>query len=178
MRASIIATATDQEGQIRDADLWERISAFELDDPDATLTFSGRLARENGWELEFALRAIEEYKRFMFLLCVSGHPCTPSDEVEQVWHLHLIYTRSYWQAFCGRVLGREIHHGPTLGGAEEHDKFTDQYERTKRSYTERFGHAPPMDLWPPGSTRFTRTNFKRVDLDAHWVLRKPFRAAP
>lgn len=156
--------------------LWERVQAFELDDPDAPLTFSARLARENGWTLEFALRAIAEYKRFMYLLCVVDHPCTPSDEVDQVWHLHLIYTRSYWKEFCPHVLGREIHHGPTLGGAKEQDKFTDWYGRTKRSYVERFGLEPPVDLWPASEVRFARINFQRVDVGEHWVVRKPFRA--
>ncbi len=159
-----------------DDGLWERLYAFELDDPDASLTFSARLARENGWTLEFALRAITEYKRFMYLLCVVDHPCTPSDEVDQVWHLHLIYTRSYWLEFCPKVLGRDIHHGPTLGGAQEQDKFTDWYERTKRSYMERFGLQPPADLWPSSDVRFTRIDFQRVDVADHWVVRKPFRA--
>ncbi len=161
-----------------DADLWERIRSFELDDQDAALTFSGRLARENGWPLEFALGAIEEYKRFMFLLCVAGHPCTPSDEVDQVWHLHLLYTRSYWQDFCPNVLHRDIHHGPTLGGEEEQEKFTDWYERTKLSYAQRFGEAPPAAYWPPGNTRFRSVNFRRVDTDAHWIVPRPLRRAP
>ena len=158
-----------------DAALWERIRSFEFDDPDASLTFSGRLARENGWDLEFALRAIEEYKRFMFLLCVAGHPCTPSDEVDQVWHLHLVYTRSYWQDFCPNVLQREIHHGPTLGGEEEQGKFNDWYARTKTTYAERFRHEPPRELWPDSKTRFGRVNFRRVDVDANWVVPKPLR---
>lgn len=161
-----------------DAALWERIRSFELDDPEAALTFSGRLARENGWTLEFALRAIEEYKRFIFLLCTAGHPCTPSDEVDQVWHLHLLYTRSYWQEFCAHVLQREIHHGPTLGGAQEQDKFTDWYARTKASYITRFAEEPPTDLWPDGKIRFGRVNFRRVDMDANWIVPKPMRRTP
>src|SRR5689334_8138005 len=99
--------------------LWERIEAFELDDPDTSLMFSDRLARENGWDKAFALRAMFEYKRFMFMLCTTDHPLTPSDEVDQVWHLHLLYTWDYWKVFCPEVLGREIHHGPTKGGSDE-----------------------------------------------------------
>ena len=158
-----------------EAALLERIRSFELDEPDAAFTFSARLARENGWGLEFALRAMQEYKRFMFLLCVAGHPCTPSDEVDQVWHLHLVYTRSYWQDFCPHILQRDIHHGPTLGGAEEQDKFTDWYARTKATYVERFGHEPPADLCPDSKTRFSRVNFRRVDINANWVIPKPMR---
>jgi ABC-type nitrate/sulfonate/bicarbonate transport system substrate-binding protein len=51
----------------RQPDLWNRIRHFELDDPAAAFSFTDRLARENGWPLEYALRAVLEYKKFMFL---------------------------------------------------------------------------------------------------------------
>ena len=86
--------------------LWLKVQTFELDDPESTFPFSNRLARENGWTLEYTLRTIEEYKKFMFLICVGGHPLTPSDQVDQVWHLHLLYTHSYWKEFCATVLKR------------------------------------------------------------------------
>jgi hypothetical protein len=63
--------------------LWKEIKAFELDAPESSLSFSSRLARENGWTLEFSLRAIEEYKKFIFLICIADHPLTPSDQVDQ-----------------------------------------------------------------------------------------------
>jgi hypothetical protein len=83
--------------------LWLRIKDFELDDQDSHLTFTDRLARENGWTYEFCIRAILEYKKFIYLICLSDQPVTPSDEVDQVWHLHLIYTQSYWKEFCGKL---------------------------------------------------------------------------
>ncbi len=95
--------------------LWQQIRDFGLDDPGAAFTFSERLARENGWSLTYSLRAVAEYKKFMFLLCTLPHPLTPSEPVDQVWHLHLIYTQSYWIDFCERTLGRLIHHHPTQG---------------------------------------------------------------
>jgi hypothetical protein len=156
-----------------DAALWGRIRAFELDEPEAAYSFSDRLATENGWSAEFSLRAIDEYKRFMYLLCVSGHPCTPSDEVDQVWHLHLVYTRSYWLDFCPNVLQRAMHHGPTQGGETEGDKFTDWYARTKASYQHEFGKAPPEELWPSSEIRFGANTFRRVNTHTHWVVRKP-----
>ncbi|MCX5952813.1 MAG: hypothetical protein NTZ40_04815 [Cyanobacteria bacterium] len=33
--------------------------------------------------------AIEEYRKFVFLALVAGHQITPSDQVDQVGHLHL-----------------------------------------------------------------------------------------
>ena len=79
------------------------------------------------------MRAIEEYKRFVFLAMAAGHPVTPLDEVDQVWHLHLCYTRSYWEDLCGEVLRAPLHHGPTRGGAAERARFDDQYRRTLAS---------------------------------------------
>lgn len=156
----------------RQPDLWNRIRHFELDDPAAAFSFTDRLARENGWPLEYALRAVLEYKKFMFLLCLTEHPLTPSDQVDQVWHLHLLYTRSYWLEFCEQVLGQPIHHGPTRGGAAERDKFNDWYGETKTVYQEVFGAAPPTNIWPDNETRFREVNFRRVNLSAFWLLPK------
>src|SRR5581483_11477810 len=78
------------------ADLWARLQGFEIDEPAAALDFTGRLARENRWSRDFARRVVEEYKRFAFLAMAAGHPVSPSDQVDQAWHLHLIYTQSYW----------------------------------------------------------------------------------
>ncbi|MEY4179672.1 MAG: hypothetical protein RLY70_3246 [Planctomycetota bacterium] len=42
---------------------WERLAAYRFDDPLARLTFTARLARENGWTTGYALRIIQEYRR-------------------------------------------------------------------------------------------------------------------
>ena len=89
--------------------LYNRISEFSFDEGEVALSFARRLARENGWAADYAGRAIEEYRRFIFLAVVAGHPVTPSDQVD------LTYTRSYWDRFCGDVLGTLVHHGPTRG---------------------------------------------------------------
>jgi len=153
--------------------LWEKICSFELDDPAAAFTFTDRLARENGWPFDYALRAVREYKKFIFLLCVADHPLTPSDQIDQVWHLHLLYTQSYWIDLCQQILERPIHHGPTRGGTAERDKFTDWYLRTKEFYYQVFAELPPADLWPDSKTRFREVNFRRINTDSHWIIPKP-----
>jgi hypothetical protein len=72
--------------------LLQRIQEFQLDDSASNFSFSQRLARENGWTVQYAKSVIDEYKKFIFLAIVSGHPVTPSDQVDQVWHLHLAYS--------------------------------------------------------------------------------------
>jgi hypothetical protein len=141
--------------------------AFSFDEGTPALPFEARLARENGWTRDYTRRAIEEYRRFMFLAAVAGHPVTPSDQVDQVWHLHLLYTRSYWDRFCKVVLQQRVDHEPTEGGREEGRKFLRWYGRTLASYCRYFGE-PPADIWPAAPIRFgddlhhVRVNLKRV----------------
>ena len=142
-------TQTDWE----EDNLWKVIAEHEVDQPGTVYGFLGRLAFENGWTTEFARGALLEYKRFIYLLCRAGHPVTPSVEVDQVWHLHLLYTRDYWDEFAPKLSTRP-HHGPTKGGTSEHSKFKDWYERTLNSYERIFGESPPNCYWPPCSVRF------------------------
>lgn len=154
--------------------LWARLEAFQLDHADAELSFSERLARENGWSHEFALRVIDEYKRFIFLAMTAGHQVTPSDEVDQAWHLHLTYTRSYWNDLCGTLLKTPLHHGPTKGGKSEGVRFEDQYEQTLASYRQAFATEPPQDVWPDAATRFgDAPHFVRINRRRHLVWQKP-----
>ena len=73
-----------------------------------------------------------------------GLHVTPSIEVDQVWHLHLIYTRQYWNDFA-KHMPFEPHHGPTKGGSQESEKFTEWYSKTLESYKNVFGMNPPAD---------------------------------
>lgn len=151
--------------------LWLKLRDFAFDHPGDALTFTRRLARENRWSPDFARRVVDEYRRFLFLALRAGHAVTPSDEVDQAWHLHLVYTRSYWEDLCQGVLGRPLHHGPTRGGRVEDDRFEHQYADTQSSYTHWFGQEPPADIWPPAEIRFApRARFARVDLAAFWML--------
>lgn len=127
--------------------LWQALAAYDVGPPDAALAFTQRLARENGWRKAHAARVFEEYRRFLYLAVRAGHEVTPSDAVDQAWHLHLTYTRDYWERLCPEVLGRPLHHGPTRGGKDEGERFFEQYALTLRSYEAAFGPAP-ADVWP------------------------------
>ena len=146
--------------------LWHRIAAHNIGPDEATLGFAARLARENRWSLSYAQRVIGEYRRFCYLAITTEHEVTPSDAVDQAWHLHLTYTHDYWQTFCPEILGANLHHGPTKGGPAEHHRFYHQYAATLAAYEEGFGEAPPADIWPDAQRRFVvdpgrmRVNFR------------------
>ena len=154
--------------------LWQQIEAFEFDTPGTRLSFGQRLARENNWSAAFTRSVLSEYKRYVFLAMTAGHPVCPSDAVDQAWHLHLTYTRSYWDDFCGRVLGRPLHHGPTRGGREEDVKHHEMYAKTLAAYRDAFGHEAPADVWHPADVRFGEdVAFSRVNTLSNWVIPKP-----
>jgi hypothetical protein len=142
---------------------WNRLCNLDLDAADAALPFSARLARDNGWSPAFAAQAIDEYRKFCFLARHARHPVTPSDEVDQVWHLHLLYSQHYWETLCRDTLEMPLHHGPTRGGAAEGRKYHSWYDSTLASYRRYFGE-PPQDLWPAARERFdARHDFVRVN---------------
>ncbi|MFM7057214.1 MAG: glycine-rich domain-containing protein [Planctomycetota bacterium] len=94
--------------------------------------------------------------------------------MDQAWHLHLTYTRSYWERFCHPILGRPLHHEPTAGGAAEGHKFEDWYAKTLDSYQRLFNEIPPADIWPAPKKRFARSNdWKWYNAGQHWLLPRP-----
>lgn len=159
--------------------IWRALAEYRIGPADAAFTFQARLARENGWTPAHAARVIEEYRRFCFLAAISGHPVTPSDAIDQAWHLHLTYTRDYWGRFCPDILGRPLHHGPTEGGVAEQHRFFDQYANTLRAYEVAFGDPPPADLWPPAAQRLlVDSQARRVRPNDYLILpRRPALAA-
>ncbi len=157
-----------------DLELWNKLKDFQIDDTRARIRFTDRLAHENGWSNAFARRAADEYKKFIYLAATASTPVTPSNVVDQVWHLHLTFTRSYWDEMCAELLGRPLHHGPTMGGTNEDAKYRKQYAETLALYREEFAAEPPSEFWPPADARFASASHQRwVDERTHFIVRKP-----
>ncbi len=164
--------------------MWAKLQAFSPGTTEALYGYRHRLAKENNWSHVYADRVIEEYKRFLFLAVHAGHAVTPSEPLDQAWHLHLVYTRSYWQDLCGEILGRPLHHEPTTGGLSETAKFREQFARTIQSYRSFFGEDPPADIWLTGDADAASSPAKQktprpepdprwVDIARHWLVPKP-----
>lgn len=134
--------------------LYKKIVAFNIDNKVAELSFANRLCRENDWGMSYTLKCINEYKKFLYLSAISQTSLTPSDEVDQVWHLHLTYTKSYWTELCEKVLERDFHHNPTIGGSKEQTKYETQYQQTLDLYHQVFHKVPDVDIWPTVEDRF------------------------
>jgi hypothetical protein len=125
----------------------QKMQTFSIDGQATGRTFSAKLQDQQGWSHQFTHRAIEEYKRFMVLAAVSAVEVTPSQIVDEVWHLHLQYTRNYRDEMCGKILGKHIDHNPGNGVETEEARFSSQYLNTLLLYASVFGEAPPKDIW-------------------------------
>ena len=154
-------TATERE-------LWRRIESFEVDAPGSAKPFIARLIKETGWTQHFAERVILEYRRYAFIAATGG-AVSPSDIVDQVWHLHLLYTRSYWDRFCRDTLGRPLHHEPATGIAGESARLGNQYRDTLARYRAYFGE-PPADIWPPPDRPTALVQYRKVDVSRFILL--------
>jgi hypothetical protein len=148
--------------------LWTKLASFEINEEDATFTFENRLARENGWSRTYSERVMAEYRKFLFLCATAGHPCSPSEPVDEAWHLHMIYTRSYWERLTP-ILPSPLHHHPSKGGTKESAKFEDWYARTLDSYRVHFGEEPPPDIWPPIGQQLKKHTIP-IDTRYHLVI--------
>ena len=71
------------------------------------------------------------------------------------------------------MLGKPLHHGPTLGGNDEDIKFLEQYNETLQFYEQVFGVVPPKDIWPDANIRFSNTlRLRWVDLSKVYAIEK------
>ena len=150
--------------------VWKKITGLQFDFDSASLPFSKRLARENRWPHWFALDVIEEYRKFLYLLERAGHPVTPSIQVDQAWHLHLLYSESYWEDFA-EGMPVKPHHGPTRGGEQEDEKFIDWYSKTLNTYEAVFEQKPPVHIWPRKEERFRKSqSWHWIDASKHFII--------
>lgn len=159
-------------------DLWIRIRDYHFDNlvpphlvdhvaetfggPNAsTRAFASKVAKKTGWDLSFALRAVEEYKKFVFLGVTADFFVTPPKIIDRVWHEHLLFTRSY-REFCRTVLRHDFDHHPELvPTGDQTAVFQAQYEATLERYEAEFNMAPPAVIW--GTPKFKS---RRVDKTA------------
>lgn len=134
--------------------LWDRVAAA-FDGTDAsTRAFANKIARKHGWHPRFARRAIDEYRKFVFLGVTADFIVTPPKIIDQVWHEHLLFSKAY-REFCRDVLQRDFDHHPELIPSDEQiELYEAQYNATLDLYEYEFKIAPPAGFW--GTPKFAR----------------------
>lgn len=86
----------------------EKISALNLD----LSILEQRLVQRFRWWPRRAALGVRNYKRFLYCLQVlKDTALTPSEEIDEVWHYHILDTQAY-HTHCQQVFGHYIHHTP------------------------------------------------------------------
>ena len=96
-------------------------------------SFINNLMAEHLIDFNIASKWILEYKKYLALSYFTDEMVSPSEKVDQVWHLHMTYTEHYRKT-CQQILGKPFKHTPSLGGNNEGDKYKKIYEATLDLY--------------------------------------------
>ncbi|WP_053333916.1 glycine-rich domain-containing protein [Gemmatimonas phototrophica] len=135
-------------------DLWNKVAEAFGGGDASTRAFASKIARKHGWTTSFALRAIAEYRKFVFLGVTGDVVVTPSKVIDTVWHEHVLFTKAY-REFCRDVLQRDFDHHPELLATESQTAlFAQQYDATLERYEVEFRVPPPVAIW--GTPKFPR----------------------
>merc|ERR1711964_442295 len=125
-----------------------------------------RLASKMGWTEERMHKTISEYFRFISLVMLHSKgemtlEVTPSQDIDETWHNHMLFTRSYI-SFCNKYNnGEYIHHQPSYrddgsrpGGfdaslsREENNRILlAAFRQTREAYKHAFGAEAPEEVW-------------------------------
>eukprot|EP01039_Chlorochromonas_danica_P003002 gene3002-3276_t len=100
-----------------------------------------QLLKIRGWREDRVDEAITAYAEFLTLLITSGEDLSPTDEIDKVWHAHILHTRDY-EAFNTKYSpGKKLHHDPLRSLDQDARKF--RAIKTIELYKSTFGHERP-----------------------------------
>ena len=129
------------------ANMWEKIIETFGGTDSSTQAFADKISRKHGWTKTFALKAVAEYKKFIYLGVVGDFHVTPSKFIDVVWHEHILFTNAY-NDFCAEIIEYRFEHYPELINVEsETEIYNAQYIKTLEFYFGEFGKIPPANIW-------------------------------
>ena len=103
------------------------------------------------WTREKTVKAIARYLAFLYLADSYRHlQLVPSQEIDQVWHYHILDTSKYVED-CQMLFGYMIHHFPYLGLRGEQDRCNQSkaYSLTQTLFSKHFsGYFVDQELHP------------------------------
>jgi len=96
---------------------------------------------------EVAVTLLTEYKKFLLMSIISQFPIAPSGFVDEVWHLHMLFTREYLET-CKNLKGNVIVHVPLIeNSVSEKENLQEFYQKTVQLYEKTFGKREEA-CWP------------------------------
>lgn len=88
-----------------DLALWEKVQKINLN------LIRERLMLAYGWSESRVDNAITQYRQFLYLLEVEGNKVSPNEEIDMVWHDHILHLQKYL-IDCLKTFGRIMFHFP------------------------------------------------------------------
>ena len=123
------------------ANMWANITEIFGGTNASTKAFADKIARKHNLKHHFALKAVSEYKKFVYLGIVSDFNVTPSKIIDIVWHEHLLFSNAY-REFCNTIIEYTFDHNPELiPMTDQTGQFSAQYKDTLDLYKIEIGRA-------------------------------------
>ncbi len=141
--------------------LWDSIATKFSGRNPFTQAFANKIkGKHNFLNYKQVLRAIGEYKKFVYLGVISDCHVTPSKIIDIIWHEHLLFSSGY-KDFCKEVIEYEFDHHPELIAIDEQtEMYNAQYEYTLKLYRTEFGLEPPTNIW--GETKYANNELSKA----------------
>lgn len=95
-----------------------------------------------GWDKQRADLAVDWYKRFLAVRAEGYVGLVPTLDIDEIWHLHILYTKDYRQD-CDRIFGRYLDHQPSDGSSETKKKLRAGFQKTTHLFKVYFNEVPP-----------------------------------
>jgi hypothetical protein len=129
------------------ANMWEKITEMFGGIDASTKAFADKVSRKHGFSKKYALKAVKEYKKFLYLAVISDFHVTPSKIIDIIWHEHILFTQAY-RKFCDTIIEYNLNHHPELFPTQEQTaRYHAQYLDTLSLYVAEFGILPTDDIW-------------------------------
>jgi hypothetical protein len=127
--------------------MWEKIVETFGGTDASTKAFADKISRKHACSKRYALKAVNEYKKFIYLAVISDFHVTPSQAIDKVWHEHILFTQAY-RTFCDEIIEYNLNHHPELLPLEEQTaRYHAQYLDTLNLYVQEFGILPTDNVW-------------------------------
>ncbi len=121
--------------------MWDTIDRLDLKNIKRKLMLSQ--PEGEGWTEESAELGITWYRRYLKLHAKYGDSeirLVPNHFIDEVWHLHILDTRSYAED-CKAVFGKMLHHYPYFGMNGDAIQRDDSFDRTDLLHIAEFGES-------------------------------------
>lgn len=118
---------------------------------------------------EIAVALFVEYKKFLLMNLISEFSIAPSGLVDEVWHLHMLFTREYFDC-CKALKGNIILHVPLIENSQsEKENLKGFYDKTLSLYEELFGVTPDLKFWPSEREEENKKRIEEMQLENTFI---------